>query len=133
MTERQKAMAILTEVCRHYDVSVHDVMGKCRRGEYIFPRHFAMYYVRQYTSLSLSEIGRMVGKDHATVLHSIRTVNDLIEMNGYRTTATQIKKRIVTRLLGSLKIARDRRLRNHYRAMLHRARQCRRMLYYQSI
>jgi chromosomal replication initiator protein len=41
-----------------------------------------MFLVKQYTEESLKSIGRMFGgRDHSTVLYSIKTVKDLMETN----------------------------------------------------
>ena len=43
-------------------------------------RQLSMFFARKYTKLPLSIIGAYCGnKDHATVLHACRTVNNLYE------------------------------------------------------
>jgi chromosomal replication initiator protein len=44
---------------------------------YVIPRQIAMYLCRKLTSASLLEIGdKFGGKDHSTVLHSIKKVEE---------------------------------------------------------
>ena len=38
-----------------------------------------MYLIRKMTNLSLPEIGREFGRDHSTVLHSIRKVESVLK------------------------------------------------------
>jgi len=52
-----------------------------RKREYVLPRQMAMSLCKLYTKLSLSEIGSIMDKDHASVLHAIKTVNNQIETN----------------------------------------------------
>ncbi|MBM3847724.1 MAG: chromosomal replication initiator protein DnaA, partial [Verrucomicrobia bacterium] len=64
-------------VADHYDIRVSDITGKRRPGNIAFPRQVAMYLSRQLTDSSLSTIGEAFGgRDHGTVLHAVRQVND---------------------------------------------------------
>ena len=42
------------------------------------PRQVAMYLAKQLTSRSLPEIGRKFDRDHTTVMHAVRKVEELI-------------------------------------------------------
>ena len=43
-------------------------------------RQLAMFFAKKYTKLSLANIGKYIGKrDHATVLHACKTVDNLNE------------------------------------------------------
>lgn len=55
---------------------------KTRKRKFVQSRQEAMYFAKKFTKLSLREIGKLIGdKDHATVLHACRTINNLIETN----------------------------------------------------
>ena len=57
-----------------------DENKKNQEQEYVQPRQISMYFAKQLTNDSLSKIGRVNGeKDHATALHSVRVVNNLID------------------------------------------------------
>lgn len=61
-----------------------------RKREYVYSRQVAMYLIKKNTSLSLERIGLIFnGKDHATVTHAIRTINNLIDTD--KTTKKQIQ------------------------------------------
>jgi len=63
-------------------VSMDDINLKTRRREVVQVRQVAMYFAKKYTRNSLSVIGSGIGgKDHATVLHSCKTVNNLYDTN----------------------------------------------------
>jgi chromosomal replication initiator protein len=42
----------------------------------VIPRQVAMYLCKSLTSASLPDIGRVFGKHHSTVIHSIRKVEE---------------------------------------------------------
>ena len=51
------------------------VKTKSRKKEVLEPRQFFVWYCQIVLEMSCSEVGRMVGIDHATALHSKRVVN----------------------------------------------------------
>ena len=55
------------------------VYNKTRKREVCFTRQVCMYFGKQKTKRSLASIGLVFGKDHATVLHACKTVNNLID------------------------------------------------------
>jgi chromosomal replication initiator protein len=58
---------------------------KCRDRALVEYRQLLAYLLRRYTSLSLEEIGFIIGrKDHATTIHSVKTIKNAIEWDkGY--------------------------------------------------
>lgn len=46
-----------------------DITTKTRKREYVEARGIYFYLTRQYTRMSLSSIGKTMGRDHSTVLH----------------------------------------------------------------
>lgn len=71
----------IVEVVAIYNgVSVDELMIKTRKRELLFPRQQAHYFAHKFTNYSLCKIGIDIGnKDHTTVIHSIKTVENLIE------------------------------------------------------
>ena len=58
-----------------------------RRREYVTMRQVSMALAKEYTNMSLALIGyKHGGRDHATTLHAIKTVNDLIQINDHEMT-----------------------------------------------
>jgi chromosomal replication initiator protein len=55
-----------------------------------------MYLARKFTKNSLKEIGKHFGgKDHSTVLHSLKQVEDQLQVNkAYNDKIEELKKRI---------------------------------------
>ena len=65
-------------VCNYFGVAKYEIMRKTRLTDYCRPRQVCMYFYKKYTKYSLARIGMIFGKDHATVLHSCETINNLI-------------------------------------------------------
>ena len=64
-----------------FQVDQASLTGSKRRRDFVVARHAAMYIMREHLKLSVSEIGRaMGGKNHATVIHGIKRVNDYLEL-----------------------------------------------------
>jgi chromosomal replication initiator protein len=83
-------------VSRHYNVSKADLLSARRTRTIVRPRQIAMYLAKVLTPRSLPEIGRRFGgRDHTTVLHAVRKIEDL--MSGDRTLAEEIEllKRLI--------------------------------------
>ena len=70
---------ILEHVASFYSVKVADIQSKKRNAHFVLPRQIAAYIAKQLTTLSLQEIGLQLGnKDHATVIYSIKKVEEKI-------------------------------------------------------
>ncbi len=83
-------------VCQYFDIAPDVLLSKTRKREICQARQIAMYLSRNHTKNSLSTIGSLVGgKDHATVLHSCNTVNNLMDTDRmFRQYVTDIEKQL---------------------------------------
>ncbi|MEP0843642.1 MAG: chromosomal replication initiator protein DnaA, partial [Phycisphaerae bacterium] len=73
---------IMQAVTERYNVRLSDLQGKRRNRSVAFPRQVCMYLARELTPLSLEEIGGYFGgRDHTTVLHAIRTIQEQREQD----------------------------------------------------
>lgn len=62
-----------------YNMSVEDLTGQCRRRAIARPRQLAMYLARKIAGRSFPDIGaRFGGRDHTTVMHAVRKVEELM-------------------------------------------------------
>ena len=69
---------IQRRVSEHYNIRLSEMIGPKRVRNYARPRQVAMYLAKQMTSRSLPEIGRRFGgRDHTTVMHGIRRIEEL--------------------------------------------------------
>lgn len=70
---------IQRKVSDHYNIRLSDLIGPKRLRVYARPRQVAMFLAKQHTSRSLPEIGRRFGgRDHTTVMHGVRRIEELI-------------------------------------------------------
>ncbi len=70
---------IQRKVAEHYNIRLSDMIGPRRMRTIARPRQMAMYLAKQLTSRSLPEIGRRFGgRDHTTVMHGVRRIEDLM-------------------------------------------------------
>ncbi|APE41971.1 chromosomal replication initiation protein DnaA [Sulfitobacter alexandrii] len=70
---------IQRKVSEHYNIRLSDMIGPKRLRSYARPRQVAMYLCKQMTSRSLPEIGRRFGgRDHTTVIHGVRRIEELM-------------------------------------------------------
>src|SRR5580704_2791775 len=69
---------IQKRVSEHFNLREQDLKVRSNTRAIAFPRHVAMYIVKQLTTASLPEIGRQFGgKHHTTVLHSIHKIEEM--------------------------------------------------------
>jgi chromosomal replication initiator protein len=77
--KRVKIEDIQRVVARQYNVSRSDLLSSRRTANVVRPRQVAMYLAKTLTLRSLPEIGRRFGgRDHTTVLHAVRKIENLI-------------------------------------------------------
>jgi len=83
-------------VSDYFDIPVDIINSKTRKREIVQARQIAMYFSKKYTNSSLAAIGVHCGnKDHATVLHACRVVNNLLDTDKqYRSYVGDIEKKI---------------------------------------
>ncbi|MDZ4755561.1 MAG: chromosomal replication initiator protein DnaA [Phycisphaerae bacterium] len=68
---------IIEEVSRFFDVKLTDLLSKRRHKSIALPRQVCMWLARKHTRYSLEEIGGYFGgRDHTTVMHAIKTINE---------------------------------------------------------
>jgi hypothetical protein len=87
---------IRTKVCSYYNIPEDLIFKKTRKREIVKARQICQYFGKEKVNTSLSFIGYVMGdKDHATVLHSHRVVNNEIDTNKkYKQEIEQINKMI---------------------------------------
>ena len=87
---------ILRIVSRHYKVPRNDLLSSRRSRDVVRPRQIAMYLAKSLTSRSLPEIGRRFGgRDHTTVLHSVRKVEQMMKDDSELTQEIELLKRML--------------------------------------
>ncbi|MQT13005.1 chromosomal replication initiator protein DnaA [Rhizobiales bacterium Sp-1] len=83
-------------VSRHYNVSKADLVSARRTQAIVRPRQIAMYLAKVLTPRSLPEIGRQFGgRDHTTVLHAVRKIEELSRTDARTADEIETLKRLL--------------------------------------
>ena len=69
---------IVEKTASFYDLSPEDILGKGKTKNIAAARQMATYLMRKLTTLTLEEIGGVLNRDHSTILHSIRKIEDSV-------------------------------------------------------
>ena len=87
-TKREVSIDYIQKIVSDYfQMDVETLQSKTRKRHIVQARQLAMFFAKKFTKASLASIGSQIGKrDHATVLHACKTVDNLA------TTDKQFKK-----------------------------------------
>ncbi|WP_417886550.1 chromosomal replication initiator protein DnaA [Zunongwangia sp.] len=87
-TKKEVSIEYIQKVVSDYfQMDVDTLQSKTRKRHIVQARQLAMFFAKKFTKASLASIGSQIGKrDHATVLHACKTVDNL------STTDKQFKK-----------------------------------------
>ena len=91
---------IISEVCQFYSIEERVLRGTQKSKGITEARQLAMYLIRKITALSTTDIGKEFGKNHTTVLHAIKSVEEklLIPSSGLQDNIRDIESNIHSRL-----------------------------------
>jgi chromosomal replication initiator protein len=80
-TKREVSIDYIQKIVSSYfEIDVNTLQSKTRKRHVVQARQLAMYFAKRMTKASLASIGSQIGKrDHATVLHACKTVDNLTE------------------------------------------------------
>lgn len=74
---------IQKKVADYYQIRYSDLLGRRRTSTIVLPRQVAMYISRTLTSDPLKSIGDAFGgRDHGTVIHACKQVENMMEQDG---------------------------------------------------
>ncbi len=73
---------IIDEVSRTYGVQVSDIKSKKHDAKYTYPRHVAMYMIREMTQLTNKKVAEVFGlTDHSSVMYAVKKITNDRETN----------------------------------------------------
>jgi chromosomal replication initiation ATPase DnaA len=79
-THQEVADIVFMECIKYYHVSLKEFFGKKRHKSLVHARYMAMYILRTH-KLQTQAIGYRIGnKNHATVVHGSKKIQDLIDV-----------------------------------------------------
>jgi chromosomal replication initiator protein len=83
-------------VSNYFSMSSEMLQSKTRKREIVQARQIAMYFSKSLTKSSLASIGSQIGgKDHATVLHACKTINNLMYTDKhFKNQISEIEKKL---------------------------------------
>lgn len=69
---------IIEAICNSFEIEVEDLKGRSRRGEVVIIRHCIAYVLRKNYLFTLERIGEALGRNHATILNSVKVVDNAL-------------------------------------------------------
>lgn len=74
---------IVHSTCEYYNIKDESIYSSSRKRDIVLARQIAMYLTHKHLpNLSLARIGQQIGsKDHSTVLHACRTIEEQLEVD----------------------------------------------------
>lgn len=84
LEERQHILTpekILQKIAEVFGIKTEDIKGKIQTRDCVFPRQLAMYTCREKLKMPFTKIGELFGKDHSTVMTSVKLIQKGIETN----------------------------------------------------
>ena len=83
-------------VAEHFDLDENIMHAKTRKRKVVIARQLSMYLAKNLTTYSLVKIGStFVGRDHSTVIYSIKTIKDLLDTDDkFKTSVYELEKKI---------------------------------------
>lgn len=72
---------LIIYIAKSFGVSSADIKSDKRQADINLARQISMYAIKEVTNLTLQDIGKIFGKNHSTVLHSINQAKDKTEEN----------------------------------------------------
>ena len=68
-------------ICNNYGINASDLKSKKRDKKYVIPRNYFVYIAKTLTEITYLELGRELGKDHSTIMHSYNKIADEIKID----------------------------------------------------
>jgi chromosomal replication initiator protein len=71
---------IIEAVCKYFNISRQDIVGKKKNKEVVEPRMIAIYLINEILEIPLISIGKIFGgRDHTTIMHSRDKIADQLK------------------------------------------------------
>ena len=80
---------IIEKVCKYFEISKNQLLGRDRKKELSYPRQICMYLLDNMLQMPYTSIGKIFNKDHATVIYCKNKIEKLLKTDNLLN--TQIK------------------------------------------
>jgi chromosomal replication initiation ATPase DnaA len=75
----EKTPKIIMEcICKTTGYPIESIKSKCREKGVTNARHIAAYLLLKYTNLMCAEVGKLLGRNHSTILNSHKVVDNYL-------------------------------------------------------
>ncbi len=93
-TSSKEAVAIITKtVCEKYKVEFQRLVSPGREQSVVVPRQIVFYLARSLINMPFERIGESFGRDHGTVMHACRSIEDRMStQDDFRQKVTALSK-----------------------------------------
>ena len=83
-------------VAEHFELPIEKLQGKTRKRAVVIARQLSMYLAKNFTTSSLKSIGRNFGgRDHSTVIYSVKAVQDMMDTDlVFKDTVHKLEKKV---------------------------------------
>lgn len=72
---------LINKIAKYYSLGKRQLLGDSRALPVVRPRQILMYLLRKQVGLPLQEVGRVVGRDHSTVMNAVEKITQLLSTN----------------------------------------------------
>ena len=70
--------SIISEIAERFGTSKDEIVGRSKKGFIVVPRHIIYYLLKEKVGLSSPAIGKLLRRDHTTVLYGHKKIQNLI-------------------------------------------------------
>ena len=86
---------IFASIFKKYGVKKDDILGSRRTKDVAFARHVSIYLIREITDMSFPNIGKILDRDHSTIMSSISAIERKLQSdNMFSLELEEMKKEI---------------------------------------
>ena len=89
---------IIETVCKYFDITKQDIIGKKKSKDVVEPRMIAIYLISEILEIPLVSIGKIFGgRDHTTIMHSRDKISDQLKTSHkIQSFVSEIKKMLTS-------------------------------------
>jgi chromosomal replication initiator protein len=93
VTDKEQVIKV---ICEHFEYSFEQLLKQDRHRELVFARNCLYYFLFKYTKMSKVAIGELLKRNHTSVIHSLKALQDLIDTeDDVSDTIVEIRKKLI--------------------------------------
>lgn len=78
ISEEGENDTIISVVTKYFNIPKKQIISRSREWKYVYPRQVAMWLLRKEKQNTSTKVGELFKRDHATVLHGVKHITDLM-------------------------------------------------------